>query len=223
VKIIPSQRFRFFLKENNTMIEDRSEDRSEGRSEDRSEGRSGRTPEKVFEKILVALDLTDTNETVFEKAIALAAATQSRLMLLHVLSGTPDGGPALPVAATGDYYAVMSDRAWSHYQTQWQEYEKSGLKTLQRYAQWASDAGVSTEFTQSGSHPGRTICELAKTWEADTIIVGSHGRKGLSELLVGSVSNYVMHHAPCSVLVVNINHRTALKTPLNELVTAEAY
>jgi nucleotide-binding universal stress UspA family protein len=169
------------------------------------------TSEKAFNKILVALDLTDTNETVFEKALALAVATQSSLMLVHVLSGSQDGGPALPIAATGDYYAVMSDRAWNQYQTQWKEYEQSGLHTLQRYAQRASDAGVSTEFTQSGSQPGSTICELATTWKADTIVVGSHGRKGLSELIVGSVSNYVMHHAPCSVLVVHMNC-TAAKT-----------
>ncbi len=178
-----------------------SENRSEKISENRSEKK---ILEKAFNKILVALDLTDTHEAVFEKAIALATATQSSLMLLHVLSGSQDGGPPLPIAATGDYYTVMSDLAWSRYQTQWQAYEQRGLEALRRYAQWASRAGVSVEFTQTGSQPGPAICDLARTWEADTIVVGSHGRKGLSELLVGSVSNYVMHHAPCSVLVVQL-------------------
>ncbi|MEO0350033.1 MAG: universal stress protein, partial [Cyanobacteria bacterium P01_A01_bin.15] len=39
-------------------------------------------------------------------------------------------------------------------------------------------------------------------WNADLIMMGRRGRSGFSELLLGSVSNYVMHHAPCSVLTV---------------------
>jgi nucleotide-binding universal stress UspA family protein len=204
---------RFFLKENDIMAENRFEDVSRNGFE--------KPHQKVFEKILVALDLTDTNEAVFEKALALAVATRSSLMLLHVLSGAEDGGPPLPIAATGDYYTVMSDVAWSRYQIEWKAYEKRGLEALQGYAQRASNAGVTAEFTQSGSQPGRAICELAKNWQADTIVVGSHGRKGLSALLMGSVSNYVMHHAPCSVLVVHPG-RALPKAPLDELVTAEA-
>ena len=44
---------------------------------------------------------------------------------------------------------------------------------------------------------------MANSWQADMIIVGNRGRSGLSEFFLGSVSNYVMHHAPCSVLVVH--------------------
>ncbi len=188
--------------------------------ENRPEDGFEKTPKKVFEKILVALDLSDSNKVVFDRALALAVATQSSLMLLHVPSSSAqDGGPLLPIAATGDYYTVMSDFAWSRYQSEWKEYEQRSLETLRRYAQQASQAGVTVELTQSGSQPSRAICDLAKNWEADTIVVGSHRRKGLSELLVGSVSNYVMHHAPCPVLVVHVD-QVALKTPLHELSAA---
>ncbi|MGP1384853.1 MAG: universal stress protein [Thainema sp.] len=44
---------------------------------------------------------------------------------------------------------------------------------------------------------------LAKNWGADLIMMGSHGRKGLNEMLLGSASNYVVHHATCSVMVVH--------------------
>ena len=171
----------------------------------------------MFEKILVALDLLDSNETVFENALSLAAATHSELMLLHALAGDRDGGPTMPVSATWDYYAVMSDRTWSLYQTQWKEYEQRGLETLRRYTQRAADAGVTAEFTQLASGPGRAICELAKNWPADLIVVGSHGRTGLSELFLGSVSNYVMHHAPCSVFVVHLNEDATSKTDQQQL------
>ena len=46
------------------------------------------------------------------------------------------------------------------------------------------------------------ICNAAISWQADLIIMGRRGRTGLSELFLGSVSNYVLHHAPCAVLVV---------------------
>ncbi|MEM7592653.1 MAG: universal stress protein, partial [Cyanobacteria bacterium P01_A01_bin.83] len=51
--------------------------------------------------------------------------------------------------------------------------------------------------------PAQQICESAKEWQADLIVIGSHGRKGLNELIVGSVSNYVSHHVPCAVLLVH--------------------
>ena len=47
------------------------------------------------------------------------------------------------------------------------------------------------------------ICEFAQTVNADLIVIGSHGRSGLSELFLGSVSNYVSHHVSSAVLIVH--------------------
>ena len=80
--------------------------------------------------------------------------------------------------------------------------ETASLKLLKNFADKAIAAGIETEFIQDIGSPGPAICKLAKTRDADLIIVGSHGRTGLSEMLLGSVSNYVVHHAPCSVMVV---------------------
>ncbi|MBK8302980.1 MAG: universal stress protein [Chloracidobacterium sp.] len=49
--------------------------------------------------------------------------------------------------------------------------------------------------------PGQQLVEIAKAWDADLIVVGSHGR-GFWGRLLGSVSDGVTHHSPCSVLVV---------------------
>jgi len=48
------------------------------------------------------------------------------------------------------------------------------------------------------------ILELAESWPADLIVVGSHGRKGITKFLLGSVSEAIMSHAPCSVEVVRV-------------------
>ncbi|MGK7934253.1 MAG: universal stress protein, partial [Xenococcaceae cyanobacterium] len=66
----------------------------------------------------------------------------------------------------------------------------------------AKSVGVNTEFTQRWGNPGRNICEQAQTWSADLILVGSRSLTGLKEMFLGSISNYVTHHAPCSVLIV---------------------
>ena len=53
----------------------------------------------------------------------------------------------------------------------------------------------------------RVIIETAKDWNADLIVVGSHGRGFWGRTMIGSVSDSVIHHAPCSVLVVRKTDR----------------
>jgi len=93
--------------------------------------------------------------------------------------------------------------AWYTYQKRWESYEREGIDELRQFAAEATAQGIKTEFTQTAGDPGRVICDMANSWQADMIIVGNRGRSGLSEFFLGSVSNYVMHHAPCSVLVVH--------------------
>ena len=57
------------------------------------------------------------------------------------------------------------------------------------------------EFVQIGT-PLTEIVSAAKDWPADLIVIGSHGRGGLTRALLGSVAEGVMRHAPCPVLVV---------------------
>jgi nucleotide-binding universal stress UspA family protein len=52
----------------------------------------------------------------------------------------------------------------------------------------------------------RTICRVAEELAVDVIVVGSHGRTGLGRLFLGSVSEHVVRHAPCPVLVVREGH-----------------
>jgi len=73
---------------------------------------------------------------------------------------------------------------------------------LRRYVQKAYDAGCEEALpvVRMGD-PSTNICELADELEADLIIVGRKDRSGLEELVLGSVSSEVVHHAPCAVLV----------------------
>ncbi|MDQ3798832.1 MAG: universal stress protein, partial [Acidobacteriota bacterium] len=50
--------------------------------------------------------------------------------------------------------------------------------------------------------PDETLIEAARKWSADLIVIGSHGRGFWGRMLLGSITDALVHHAPCSVLVV---------------------
>ncbi len=58
-----------------------------------------------------------------------------------------------------------------------------------------------------------TICDYAETWDADLIILGSHGRKGISHFLLGSVAEEVLKKAPCSVEVIKLKQKPHAAKP----------
>lgn len=57
-------------------------------------------------------------------------------------------------------------------------------------------------FTPEG-FPKKEIINIAKEWEADIIVMGTHGRSGISHILMGSVAEYIIKHAPIPVMVVS--------------------
>ena len=157
----------------------------------------------MYKKILAAMDNSPMGKTVFERALSLAKASQADLMLLHVLSGEEENSPLpIPALAGEIYWAPGAEIDLERWQEQWASYESECLETLQARAAKANQAEVNTEFRQVAGSAGRTICQLARTWGTDLIILGNRGRSGLTELVLGSVSNYVLHHASCSVLVL---------------------
>ena len=170
----------------------------------------------MFHKILVAMDTSAIAKDVFDQALSLAKPIKARLMLLHVISPEEDGSLNMPILPSLEYYPVVSDKTREIYRQQWQAFEKQGLELLRSHMDQATVAGVNTEFTQNTGSPGRTICDLARTWGADLIVMGRRGRSGLGELILGSVSNYVLHHAPCSVLAVQYPVKTSTQSATDQ-------
>jgi nucleotide-binding universal stress UspA family protein len=149
----------------------------------------------MFRKILAAIDESDLSAVIFEQAVSVAKTNQAELMLLHVIEPFMESYP-------GDPYVGISDSAMQAYWKHWHEREQAGLERLKQLEEQATATGVSTEFSQNVGNPGKVICAAAKTWNADLIVVGRRGFRGLQEFWMGSVSNYVLHHAPCHVLTI---------------------
>ncbi|MGF1589320.1 MAG: universal stress protein [Pleurocapsa sp.] len=162
----------------------------------------------MFNKIIVAIDYSPNNILVFDTALSLAKNTGATLMIMYVLAEEEPGYPMIP---SYTYYPILDNYDYNLYKKQLQDYKQRGINFLQEKAKAAKSAGVKTEFSQLTGNPGWSICELANNWAADLIVVGSRGLKGLKEMFLGSVSNYVTHHAPCSILIVRsgIDSQTA--------------
>lgn len=176
----------------------------------------------MFSKILVALDQGNTCAPLFKEAVTLAQATDAALMLLSVIALEGEDGLTIPASSGLFYYSLnASETIWDVYQKHFREYEAQSLERLRNFCAEAISLGLQAEFTQSFGSPERVICDLARTWEADLIMVGSHQRTGLSELVMGSVSNYVMHHTPCSVLVTHAPTSPQTTVEAAELATVE--
>lgn len=153
----------------------------------------------MIDKILVAINYSENNKSIFDAAVSLAKTTGATLMIVYVLAEDEPGYPVIP---SYTYYPALDDYDYNLYRKKLEDYKQRGINFLQEKAKEAKAAGVNTEFIQLTGNPGRAICELASTWSADLVLVGSRGLKGLKEMFLGSVSNYVTHHAPCSVLIV---------------------
>lgn len=73
---------------------------------------------------------------------------------------------------------------------------------LQSFAREVEAEGVKVDYYQRLGDPGSTICKVAQDLSVEIILIGRRGHRGVSELFLGSTGNYVLHHALCSVWVV---------------------
>lgn len=156
----------------------------------------------MLQKILIAIGDSPESEKVLEAGLILAEKFGAKISILHVLNLLRSGFEAAVNPFIGANYPMMTDLAIEQYQRELQENEKLGMERLQLYAKQANDRHIIAEIFQTTGDPGRTICDLAKESVTDIIVIGRHQQSVLSEIFLGSTSNYVLHHAPCSVMVI---------------------
>ena len=147
----------------------------------------------IYQQILVAVDGSSTSEKALDEAIRLARLMGARLRLVHVidvLSYFTGYEPA--IAYIGDTLPLM---------------RAAGEELLAKDKQKALDQGVDVDVDSVlvDNAVGR-ICELvaeqAKLVNADLIVVGSHGRRGIGRALMGSDAELIVRYAPVPILVV---------------------
>lgn len=88
-----------------------------------------------------------------------------------------------------------------------QEIKDRSMELAERTTGWLREQGLGAEAAVRAGEPGPAIVEEAKEWGAELIVVGSRGYTGLRRMLAGSVSQYVVDHAPCPVEVVHVKEK----------------
>ena len=144
---------------------------------------------KRFRRILHAADFSRASRRAFDEAVALARADGAELTLIHVLE------PVIPW--TEDAY--VSRRAYDQALTSTRAAAAKQLDVLVRRAR---ASGVRATRRLVDGNPRDAIPRAAKRALADLVVVGTHGRTGLSRLMLGSVAARVLATAPCPVLTV---------------------
>ena len=144
----------------------------------------------MYQRILVAIDGSATSERALQEATKLAAG-KAQLRLVYVLEAV------YPLDAEG--YAYIN------YETLQQAVRSTGERTLAQAAEEVQRSGITAETALRdvpGERTAGVIDDEALNWKADLIVIGTHGRSGLSRLLLGSVAEEVVRGAKIPVLLV---------------------
>ena len=156
----------------------------------------------MLKKILIATGDSPEAAEIFQSGLTLAEKYGAQISILHVINIFQSGVGVVSSPWMGGNYPMINDLAVQQYQQQLQERERSGIARLESYAKQARARNIQADIFQNIGDAGRTICETAKNAAADLIVMGRNQKSLLSEIFLGSTSNYVLHHAPCSVLVI---------------------
>jgi universal stress protein A len=137
----------------------------------------------TLKKILIPVDFSPHSDQAMQTGLALAEQAGATVMLFHVI-------PQPPVEVTR---MVATEK---QVEAELRRSAENELKTR------ATGKKVPVEsLVVWGGNPVTEICLVAARQNIDLIVMGSHGRTGLDHMLIGSVAERVIRHAPCSILV----------------------
>lgn len=154
----------------------------------------------MMKKILVAVDYLADTPQVFEQALELAVTFNASLSIFHCVE--PPNLPMPEVSAMAVYGGMVNTGLLELQEQKTKEMVDHTVNWLETLADQAMQREVMVEVNYVVGEPRGAICKAAKETGADILVVGRRGLQGISEMLLGSVSSYVLHHAPCSVFVV---------------------
>lgn len=144
----------------------------------------------MYSRILVPVDGSSCSLKGLTEAVKLASALQARIKLVHVVN---DYIPE-PALAPSKYYDQLIASV-----------RETGKETLASAQVVASQQGADVEaelIEIVGGRASDSILEAAKRWRADLIVMGTHGRRGMSRLAMGSDAELVVRSTPIPVLLV---------------------
>ncbi len=139
-----------------------------------------------FKKVLIAVDESTFAARAADAGIELARSLGAEVAFVTVVD--PAVGLAAPDSGlSADQWVTLAQR--------------DAKELLVAFRERAAAQPPALEFLETGK-PAARIVEAARTWSADMIVIGTHGGSAVSNMLLGSVAQAVLHRAPCPVFVV---------------------
>ena len=143
----------------------------------------------MFKRILVPTDGSDITQQAIDTAIALAKSVNAEIHTICVKEPFP--------------YGAISEMQPTPPQDFFDAQERIATRHVAAVAEACAAAGVACQaLTVEGLHPWESIIEHAKKMGCDLLVMASHGRRGVSALLLGSETQKVLTHTKIPVLVV---------------------
>ena len=141
-------------------------------------------------KIIVGVDDSPCSDVALDFVKAMVWPTESQIVVASAVKVTE--------AMYSDAYIANPALSRRLYEESVQRQQQ----VVERAEQKIKSAELATKGRVLNGDPREALVDLAKQECADLLVVGSHGRSGLTKLLLGSVASHVVGHAPCSVMVV---------------------
>ena len=141
----------------------------------------------MYRRILVPVDGSDTSNKALVAALQLARDAGGRLRLVHALD-------ELVYLSGFEYGADVLNTA-----------REQAMRVLREAAEVAQSAGVPAEqqlIESPGTRLGDCVAAEARQWEADLVVLGTHGRRGIGRVLLGSGAEQIIRSSPVPVLVI---------------------
>ena len=143
----------------------------------------------MFKRILVPTDGSEITQKAVDTTIALAKSVGARVYTISVKEPFP--------------YSAISEMQPTPPQEFFDAQERIASKRVQAVVDQSQQAGVHCQpYTVEALHPWEAIIDHAKRMECDLLVMASHGRRGVSALLLGSETQKVLTHSKVPVLVV---------------------
>ena len=144
----------------------------------------------MYQRILVAIDTSGSSKRSLEEAIRMARVGGASLRLVHVVNEIVLEPGYLPMTSFGEALEALRE---------------GGRRILRDAEAVVRREGLTCEtvlIETMGGHAAHSILKQAREWGADLIVMGTHGRRGLSRLVLGSDAEIVLRHATLPLLLV---------------------
>ncbi|MEP6746420.1 MAG: universal stress protein [Bacteroidota bacterium] len=150
-----------------------------------------------MKKILIALDYNPGAQKIAETGYALATAMNAEVVLLHVMEETS-------YYSAYEYSPIMGFNNFSSADIMLPDTINDFRKGIEDFLEKSKEhlGGTNIQTLVKDGEVATTIIETASELQADIIVIGSHSRRGLDKILMGSVAEKVLHHSTIPLFII---------------------